>query len=86
MKVYYKYKGETLVLDPEVDGPIAILLTDNDKELIASMADYASLYCCYDDDTNRPQDISKWLKKIKKIEAENAKTPETIVGLPMDES
>lgn len=63
--------GQEIRLDPETDGPIAILLTPDDKKLISSMAQDAVLYCAFDEDTEDPVLISKWLKRIKKKEAEN---------------
>jgi len=72
MIVFFKdADGNEVRIDPEVDGPIAILLTPDDKKFISSMADHASLYCVFDEDTENPIHIARWLKRIKKKEAEN---------------
>ena len=67
MIVYHEDQLEnTIRLDPEL-RPIAIVLSDKDKENIANMARDADTYCVYPD-TMSQEDISVWLKFVKTLE------------------
>jgi len=65
--IYYTIDGETYRLDPE-DGPLAIVLSPEEKELIASMAPDATVFCSYDEEVTDPEEVSQWVKAIKRKE------------------
>lgn len=43
------------------DGPIMVILTDQDKLNIANMAPGAIKYCVYQDDMFTPDEIRNWM-------------------------
>ncbi len=71
MIVYYKSHGFTQRLDPEQE-PIAIILSDKDKQNIANMAEDANIYCVYSD-TTLPKEIKEWLAVVRNLEEEHTK-------------
>ena len=73
MIIYYKdKKGMTFRIDPEniEDGPIAVVLSPQDKKNIRNMAKGATIYCSYNEDMDQ-KEIEEWLDWIKEKEAEN---------------
>ena len=49
------------VIHSSDDGPIMVVLTDQDKENIAKMLPECSKYCEYSDDCNADE-IEKWIE------------------------
>lgn len=54
---------KVVVFDGE-DVPVAVILTDKDRENIANMAPGATIYCVFPDDVPVPV-IQQWLDVLK---------------------
>lgn len=59
--------GDT-IYDPN-DTPVMVMLTEDDKRLIAGMTPETMLYCSYPDDTP-PYVIREWMREMKKLAEE----------------
>jgi hypothetical protein len=55
--------------DKIIDGdkqPIAIILTNQDKDLINRMSPYDHMYCCYPKTAWTEEQIKKWMTDVRK--------------------
>lgn len=64
MKIAYGNPAEEAVVFDGEQVPVAVILTDKDRENIANMAPGATIYCVFPDSIAVPV-IQQWLDKLK---------------------
>jgi hypothetical protein len=57
-----KVKIGDMVYTTEKDGPLMIILTDQDKKNIANMHTQCTKYCQYQEDKYTSDEILKWME------------------------
>lgn len=65
MRVAIMQPGDVQVIADGDDKPVAVVLTEKDRENIANMAPGATVYCVFPDDASVPL-IQAWLESLKR--------------------